>query len=316
MKTDGGCEDLIETRDLTKCFGRVHALDGATLHVQRGAIHGFLGPNGAGKTTAIRVLMGFIRPTSGTAQILGLDPWADGVAIRRQVGYLVTADALYDDMSGVDQLDFAATLSGRPPALRERAREALELSQTALGNRLGTYSKGMRQKLALIAALQHQPELLILDEPSDGLDPLIQRNFERLLREMNAAGTTIFMSSHDLAEVERTCSLVAVIRAGRIVANETVARLKQRFRRVAHITFSGGLPGGIAHIPGTTVLAVDGERVALSVGEDINDLLRFLALHPVSRFELDAPGLEDVFMDFYRPEEAGTPASGQAVASP
>lgn len=206
---------VIETEELTKEYGRIRALDAVSLRVPEGSIFGFLGPNGAGKTTAIRVLMGFTRATSGRASVFGHDSWEEGVVVRARIGYLVTADALYPDLSGHDQLAFAASISGKDPVWRDRLLDALELDRAELERRLGTYSKGMRQKLALVASAQHAPELLVFDEPTDGLDPLIQRNFEELLRDFRAEGTTVFMSSHDLGEVERLCDQVAVVRAGR-----------------------------------------------------------------------------------------------------
>ncbi|MBA2278515.1 MAG: ABC transporter ATP-binding protein [Chloroflexia bacterium] len=290
---------VIVTKGLTKRYGDVRALSDVTLSISRGVIFGFLGPNGAGKTTAIRILMGFLRASAGSANVLGHDVWSNGVAVRRNVGYLVTADALYPDMAGSAQLDFAARLSGRSPRLRERVREAVELDEASLQRRLGTYSKGMRQKLAIIAALQHDPELLILDEPTDGLDPLIQRNFEALLRELRDRGTTVFMSSHDLAEVERTCERVAVVRRGGLVANETVADLKRRYHQVATVRFAGDVPSGLTAIPDVQLVGREDGVVHLSLGQDVNALLRFLATTDVRDFSLQPPRLQDVFMDFY-----------------
>ncbi|MDP8908504.1 MAG: ABC transporter ATP-binding protein [Chloroflexota bacterium] len=282
------------------------ALTDVSLSIPRGTIFGFLGPNGAGKTTAIRILMGFLQADAGEARIFGHDVWRDGVAARRDVGYLVTADALYPDMAGRDQLDYTARLSGRPPLLRDRVREAVELDGASLGRRLGTYSKGMRQKLAIIAALQHDPAVLILDEPTDGLDPLIQRNFETLLGEVRDRGTTVFMSSHDLAEVERTCERVAVVRQGRLVANETVADLKRRYQQIATIRFAGGVPAALERVPGVRLAGQEDGAVHLSVGRDVNPLLRFLATTDVQDFSFQPPRLQDVFMGFY---EEQTPAA-------
>ncbi|MEZ4497889.1 MAG: ATP-binding cassette domain-containing protein [Thermomicrobiales bacterium] len=191
--------ELIATSHLTKRYGEHEALVDANITVGAGVVYGFLGPNGAGKTTLIRLLLGFIRPTSGVARMFGHDTWRDGVEARRNIGYLVPASGLYPDLSGNAQLDYAARLSGRLPILREQTLDALELARPDLERKLGSYSKGMRQKLALTAAMQSDPELLILDEPTDGLDPLIQRNFEELIRTMRDRGRTVFMSSHDLA---------------------------------------------------------------------------------------------------------------------
>ena len=306
MNAQLASDPVIQTTTLTKRYGSVLALTDVTLAIPHGTIFGFLGPNGAGKTTAIRILMGFLRANGGSASIFGHDVWRDGVAARRDVGYLVSADALYPDMSGDDQLDYAAKLSGRPPAIRERVRDALELDQVSLKRRLGTYSKGMRQKLAIIAALQHDPAALILDEPTDGLDPLIQRNFEALLGELRDRGTTVFMSSHDLAEVERTCERVAVVRQGRLVANETVADLKRRYHQVATIRFANGVPPGLERLDGVRLIGQEDGAVHLSVGHDVNPLLRFLATTEVRDFSFQPPRLQDVFMDFY---DEQTPAA-------
>ncbi|CAA9557477.1 MAG: Efflux ABC transporter, ATP-binding protein [uncultured Thermomicrobiales bacterium] len=289
----------IVTSGLSKRYGEVEALSRLDLAVPRGAIYGFLGPNGAGKTTTIRLLMGFVKPSAGWATVLGHDAWRDGVAARRELGFLVAPDALYTDMTGLAQLDYAASLSGRPPLLRGALLDALELSEAALGRRLGTYSKGMRQKLALTAAIQHDPALLILDEPTDGLDPLIQRAFEQVLRERRDLGRTVFMSSHDLAEVERTCERVAVVRGGRLIAEETIVGLKRRQRRSAEVVFRGAVPEGLGRVPRVATVGHRGDRVELSIDGDVAPLLRFLAGEDVVDLLLPPPRLEDIFMGFY-----------------
>ncbi|MFN8591550.1 MAG: ABC transporter ATP-binding protein [Thermomicrobiales bacterium] len=290
----------IATANLTKRYGSVTALAGIDLLVSRGVTYGFLGPNGAGKTTTIRILMGFIRPSGGSARIWGHDCWRDGVQARQDLGFLVPADSLHDDMSGFAQLDYAAHLSGKPPLLRQRLLEALELSQDALGRRLRTYSKGMKQKLALTVAIQTAPALLVLDEPTDGLDPLIQRAFETVLGELRDAGTTIFMSSHDLPEVERTCERVAIIRAGAIVAEETIGDLKGRHRRAAEVVFAGEPPSGLDRLPGVTIVARDGNCLILAIDGSVVPLLQFLGTrHDVRDLLLPQPRLDDIFLGFY-----------------
>ncbi len=297
---------------LTKCYGSIRALDDVTLKVPSGAVFGFLGPNGAGKTTAIKILMGFIKPTSGFAVVLGSDAWRQGVDARRDLGFLVQPDNLFHDMSGNAHLDYADQLSGRTPVLRNRLLEALELSSSDLRRRLGSYSKGMRQKLALVAAIQHDPALLILDEPSDGLDPLIQHNFEEVIRDLNRCGTTVFMSSHDLAEVERTCEFVAVVREGRMVAEETVAGLKRMHRRRAQITFRSEPPAMFDSVQGSTVIERDNRGITLLIEGDINPLLRLVSEHNIEDFTLSPPGLDDIFMGFYR-QESPDDASNQEL---
>ncbi len=308
MEIYNGLEPAISVRNLSKRYGDVYALADANITVPRGKIYGFLGPNGAGKTTTIRLLMGFIKPTSGSAQMFGHDCWNDGLNARRDLGFLVTADALYSDMSGIAQLDYAANLSRRSAILRDQLLDALELSRDVLQRKLGSYSKGMRQKLALIAAMQHDPELLILDEPTDGLDPLIQRNFEQLLLGLRNQGRTIFMSSHDLAEVERICDTVAVIRAGQIVAEETIVDLLRRHSRHVTILFSSPVPDGLASVAGITLNAVEGHRAELSLSGNPNELLHFLSLHEVEEISITPPNLEDIFMSYYGASSNGAPS--------
>ncbi|MDQ3539745.1 MAG: ABC transporter ATP-binding protein [Chloroflexota bacterium] len=301
--------NAIDLDALSKRYGSFAALDGLSLEVPNGIIQGFLGPNGAGKTTAIRILMGFLRASSGSASIFGLDAWAYGVQARSRVGYLVTADALYPDMDGIDQLDFATRISGKDPVLRQRALDALELSQATLGQRLGSYSKGMRQKLAIVAAMQHDPDLLVLDEPSDGLDPLIQQHFEALLRERRQAGRTVFMSSHDLAEVERTCERVAVIRRGHLVANGTVKELSRHYRRTAVIRFQGPIPDQLARLGEVEHVDPSASIVRMRIGDDINPLIRALAHVDVAHLAIEEPQLQDIFFGFY--DGTGSISPGQ-----
>jgi ABC-2 type transport system ATP-binding protein len=296
---DRAGDAAIWTRGLTKRFGAVSALEDLRLTVPRGTIYGFLGPNGAGKTTTIRLLMGFVKPTAGSAFVFGHETWRDGVAARRDLGYLVPPDALYPEMSGEAQLDFAARLSGRAPVLRNELLDVLDLGRDALKRRLGSYSKGMRQKLALVAALQHDPPLLVLDEPTEGLDPLVQRAFEEMLRSLRDRGRTVFMSSHDLPEVERTCEVVAVVRSGRLVVEETVAGLKRLQRRRAEVTFLDGVPEELDRLPGVTIAEQRGRRLTLLLDGDVNPLLGFLAGHRVEDLVLAPPDLDDIFMGFY-----------------
>ncbi len=290
---------VISVRSFSKRFGSSLAVEGLNLDVPNGMIYGFLGPNGAGKTTTIRALLGFIRPTSGTTAIFGHDSWSDGLAARARLGYLVPPDSLYLDLSGRAQLDYTAGLSRAEPTLRDRFLDALELDRRTLSRRLGTFSKGMKQKLALTAAFQTDPEVLILDEPTDGLDPLIQRNFEELLRERVAAGRTILMSSHDLAEVERVCERVAIVRDGRLVADERVDDLVRRRMRLAEIRFVGDEPAGLLGIDGVRLVDRPGGRVRVAIEGDLQPLLGFLAGQQVDDLILSPPSLEEVFFGFY-----------------
>jgi len=290
---------VISTEQLSKRYGEHPALMDASIAVPPGTVYGFLGPNGAGKTTLIRLLMGFIRPTSGVATMFGHDSWNDGVLARRNVGFLVPSSGLYPDFTGHAQLDYAARLTGDSPVQRAHVLDALELSQNVLTRKLGTYSKGMRQKLALTAAMQTDPDLLILDEPTDGLDPLIQRNFEELLRGNRDRGRTVFMSSHDLAEVERTCERVAIVRSGQIVAEEFIADLQSRHASRVFVQFRHAIPAGIDAIPGVTVEAKNERDVELLATGDLNPMLKFIALQEIEDISISRASLEDIFMTFY-----------------
>jgi ABC-2 type transport system ATP-binding protein len=299
--SSSGAGPAIETSGLTKTYAGVDALSDLSLTVERGALYGFLGPNGAGKTTTIRLLMGFIKPSRGSSRMFGCDSWADGVHARRQVGYLVQSESLFPELTGADQLAFAATLSGSGAPLQAKLVDLLELSQAALGRKLKTYSKGMRQKLALIAAAQHDPELLILDEPTDGLDPLIQRAFEAHLHDRHAAGRTIFMSSHDLGEVDRLCERVAIVRGGKLVQEASIEGLRAQHHRRAEVVFAQPLDDRV-ELPGAEVLKRDGRTLALLVDLDPNPLLAFLAQCQVESVTIAPPSLNDIFAGFYETE--------------
>ncbi len=296
--SSSGTGPAIETTGLTKTYSGVDALSDLSLTVQRGALYGFLGPNGAGKTTTIRLLMGFIKPTRGSSRMFGHDTWTDGVRARSHVGYLVQSDSLFPELTGADQLAFAARLSGSDAPLQRRLLDLLELSKAALGRPLKTYSKGMRQKLSLIAATQHDPELLILDEPTDGLDPLIQRAFEAHLLDCHAAGRTIFMSSHDLGEVDRLCERVAIVREGRLVQEESIEGLRAQHRRRAEILLARPLDASVV-IPGAEVISRNGRALSLLVDHDPNELLAFLGQWQVESVTIAPPSLNDIFAGFY-----------------
>ena len=300
----------IQTNALTKQYTAVKALDQVNLSVPRGVIYGFLGPNGAGKTTLIKILMGFVRATSGSATIFGCEVWRQGVAARSHVGFLVQPENLFPEVSGLAHLEHAARLSRRGSPLRPMLMEAMELTPEQLRRRLGSYSKGMRQKLALIAAIQHDPNLLILDEPTDGLDPLIRRNFEEVLHDLRGRGRTIFMSSHDLAEVERLCELVGIVRRGHLVTEETIAGLKRFQRRRAVISFDGPIPAeALRSVPGVVDLSITDHTATVLTEPNVNPLIAFLADANPRDVILEPPGLDDIFMEFYEDAEPRAAAS-------
>ncbi len=294
----------IATRGLGKRYGRdgAPALSDLDLTVETGEIFGFLGPNGAGKSTTIRLLLGFLHATTGTASVLGHDIGRDSVAIRRRVGYLPGGIAFWDELNAERLLDELAALSGRPPVLRSMLLDRLELSAATLRRPVRAYSRGMRQKLGIIQALQHDPELAILDEPSEGLDPLMQRAFYGILDERKAAGRTIFFSSHVLSEVERVCDRVAIVRHGRLVALEDVATLLTRRKRQVELRVRGLVPD-LTHVAGVSDVIIDGGRLTCRLDGEVGPFLAALAAIDVADLTIEPASLEDAFLEFYEEVE-------------
>ncbi len=302
----------ISVKGLTKHYGPVHALEDVSLEVRSGEIFGFLGPNGAGKSTLIRLLLGYLHPTAGRASVLGLDIVRDSVAIRARTGYLPGGIALDDGLTGVRLLDDLAALSGRPPVRRAAICERLELTDRVLRRPIRDYSRGMRQKVGIVQALQHDPELAILDEPSEGLDPLMQRAFYEVLEEVRASGRTVFFSSHVLSEVERVCDRVAIVRAGRLVATEDVGVLRAQRRRRVELRYDGPAPA-LSAVPGIAELVVgDGELSGSLIG-DPRPFLAAIAGTAVTDLLVEPTRLEDAFLELYEGEEAAEAAEAGAT---
>ncbi|MFC9558404.1 ATP-binding cassette domain-containing protein [Agromyces sp. NPDC056965] len=297
---------LIETRGLEKSFGRVRALDGLDLSVEAGEVHGFLGPNGAGKSTTIRVLLGLIRSSGGHATLFGRDPWRDAVELHRRIAYVPGDVNLWSNLSGGESIDLLTRLRGGATdkrayaARREQLAEAFQLDPTKRGR---TYSKGNRQKVALIAALATPADLYILDEPTSGLDPLMEAVFRQEIAALLGDGATVLLSSHILSEVEHLCDRVSIIRAGRTVETGTLAELRHLTR--TEISFAGeGLdPGGFAAIPGAHDLVVDGARVRFTADSDaMPEVLAALARLRATGVTVNPPSLEELFMRHYHDE--------------
>ena len=291
---------VIETRGLTKRYGRepTPALADLDLVVEPGEIFGFLGPNGAGKSTAIRLLLGFLHPTSGGATVLGQDIGTGSVEIRRRTGYLPGGIAFWDGLSGERLLDELAAMSGRPPVRRAALADRLEMPASTLRRTVRDYSRGMRQKLGIIQALQHDPELAILDEPSEGLDPLMQRAFYEILEELQAAGRTIFFSSHVLSEVERICDRVAIVRHGRLVALEDIGSLLARRKRNVELRFDGEAPI-LDRLLGVSEVHVSSDRLTCRLEGDVAPFLRAIADTHVRDLTIEPARLEDAFLEYY-----------------
>ena len=294
----------IDVRDLRKTFGAVAALRGVSFQVEPGEVFGYLGPNGAGKTTTLRVLLGLVRATSGRAAIAGLD--ASDPRSREDIGFLPGDLRLYPDMTGAATLDFFARFRpARPPVLRPMLLDALALDHATLERRVKFLSHGTRQKLGLVAALQHDPALLLLDEPSNGLDPLVQHALRGVLAEFARRGRAVLFSSHVLSEVEAVCTRVAILRQGEVVALETIGKLRERVVRKLTVRLRGEAVADWSRIPGVTRSEARGrDNVLLVSGGALEPLLGYLATLPVEDLVFPEPQLEDIFLAYYGPGRA------------
>jgi ABC-2 type transport system ATP-binding protein len=290
----------VETRGLGKRYGRVQALEDLSLRIEEGEVFGFLGPNGAGKTTTIRLLLGLLRPSAGAASMLGRPVGPGAARVRRDVGYLPGELALWPRFTGEQTLDFLARLTGRRPVDRGMLLEHLGLTLRDLARPVGEYSDGMKQKLGVVQALQCRPRLALLDEPTKGLDPLVQQAFYQVLAAARQAGTTVFFSSHVLSEVERVCDRIGMLRAGRLVSLGTVDELRRaQVRRVA-VEFTQDLDGtSLAHFG--ELVERGPRRVVLRVAQaDLPALVARLGMLPLADLVIEAPSLEEAFLERYR----------------
>jgi ABC-2 type transport system ATP-binding protein len=301
----GGVSDqpIIRTEELTKSYGRHRGIIDVSLEVQPGEVFGFLGPNGAGKTTTIRILLDLIRPTSGSALVFGLDPRTGGPEIRMSTGYLPGELALYEHLTGEEHLRFLAGLRGHDP--RDAAGLAERLGAD-LSRKIAELSKGNKQKVGLIQAFMARPRLLVLDEPTGGLDPLIQHEVHGLISEASRDGRTVFLSSHNLPEVEALCDRVGIIREGKLIAVEHVGTLKAHALRRLEIHFAGPVEASeFAVLPGVRdVVSADGVVRCTVVG-DLDAVVKSAAHHPVVNVVSHEPTLEEIFLAYY--EGPGAP---------
>ncbi len=299
-------ESIIETQGLYKRYGRraPFALQNLDLSVERGQVFGFLGPNGAGKTTTIRLLLDLIRPTAGQIRIFGLDQRAKSLEIHKRVGYLPGELPFSGRDTVHDLLTFLANLRGGMYTRHIRAlAERFDLDLT---KPIRTLSKGNKQKLAIVQAFMHEPELLILDEPSSGLDPLLQREFLELVREVRAEGQTVFMSSHILGEVEEVADRIGILREGRLVAVEDVNVLRQRMVRRMEIVFESPVPEqAFAGVEGVRDLEIAGNTLRCVVEGKADTLIKAAARFSVVSVLSRPPDLEEAFLEYYAEEEAG-----------
>ncbi|MFF2653057.1 ATP-binding cassette domain-containing protein [Streptomyces sp. NPDC058045] len=303
----------LEVTGLHKAFGRTHALDGLDLTVEAGEVHGFLGPNGAGKSTTIRVLLGLLRADSGTARLLGGDPWQDAVTLHRRLAYVPGDVTLWRNLTGGEVIDLYGRLrGGLDAARRERLLERFELDPTKKGR---TYSKGNRQKVALVAAFASDVDLLILDEPTSGLDPLMEEVFQSCVEEERERGRTVLLSSHILSEVETLCDRVSIIRKGRTVESGSLAEMRHLSRTSISAELAGE-PGRLAELPGVHNLDVQGRRISLQVDTDkLDAVLRTLTTAGVRSLTATPPTLEQLFLQHYTSETGPAEAPDETAGA-
>jgi ABC-2 type transport system ATP-binding protein len=298
----------VRTEGLTKRYGTVDALCDLTLEVGPGEVLGYLGPNGAGKTTTIRLLLGLIHPTGGRAEIFGLDCQHRPVEAHRRLSYVPGEANLWPGLSGAETLHLLGQIQGRvDEAYRDELVTRFELDA---GRKIRAYSKGNRKKVLLIAALMCRPDLLVLDEPTAGLDPLMEQAFRHCIREAKDRGQTVFLSSHILSEVEALCDRVAILRNGRLVETGTLADMRHLSAVTVEATFDGPVPD-LAHVPGVSAVRANGHKVHLEVNGSVEPLVKALAGYHVTKLLSREPSLEELFLALYG--EQGTVAEHSVV---
>ena len=292
----------ITTRGLTKDYGAGHGLFELDLEVVQGEVFGFLGPNGAGKSTTMRLLLDLIRPTAGSAEVLGLDAQSDDLEVHRRIGFLPGELALYPKLDGREMLEYLAGLRG---GVGHRVRDTLaERFDADLTRPIHELSTGNRQKLGLIQAFMHEPELLILDEPITGLDPLVQRSFHALLAEVTAEGRTVFLSSHSLAEVERVAHRVAILRRGRLVVLDSLENLRKIAVQTLEVEFATSVSADeFQALPGVRAVKADGPHVSISFEGSADLVVKAAAAHEVLAIRSREADLEEIFLRYYGDEE-------------
>ena len=289
---------VITIDSVTKSYGDVLAVDNLSLNVEKGEIYGFLGPNGAGKTTTIRTILNFITPSKGKISVFGLDSVNDSVKIKKILGYLAGDIALFENMKGVDLLQYMTKLG--KDSDWNYIEELVERFEAVLDRKIGTLSKGNKQKLGLIQALMHKPDLIILDEPTSGLDPLMKKVFYELIMEIKDTGRTVFFSSHDLTEVQKICDRAGFVKNGKLIAVETINQSLELNVRRYSVRFSN--PANIdilTEIPNITDTEVEDTTMSFTIMGEVGPVLKALAAHnPVDLTE-EETNLEDIFMRYY-----------------
>ncbi len=301
----GSAKSAIHTVELTKYYGSHLGMEDVNLDVRKGEVFGFLGPNGAGKSTTIRTLLDEIRPTSGSATILGMDTHHDAVAIRRHIGYIPGDLALYPNLTGMDTLTFFANMRGGVDW--SYVDELADRLDSDLTRKVGDLSTGNRQKVGVIQAFMHRPDLLIMDEPTSGLDPLVQREFQKMVGEVSAEGRTVFLSSHTLSEVQRVADRVGIIRNGQLITVESVADLRSKSMRQVEFVLDGEAEESVFEgVEGVRNVVVEGNQVEMSFGGDMGELLSTVTQrYGVADIRTSEADLEEIFLTYYHDDDAG-----------
>jgi ABC-2 type transport system ATP-binding protein len=303
MSSNSGA-NAIEVRGLTKRFGTVRALDGLDLEVAEGEVHGFLGPNGAGKSTTIRILLGLARADGGTARLLGGDPWTDAVALHRDIAYVPGDVTLWPSLTGGETIDLLARMRGGID--EQRRAELVERFSLDPTKKARTYSKGNRQKVSLVSAFSSNARLLLLDEPSSGLDPLMEHVFQRCVGEARDRGATVLLSSHILAETEALCDRVTIIRAGKTIESGTLDSMRHLSRTSIKAELIGN-PGDVSRIKGVADVSIEGHTLRAQVdAESLGQVIKVLGDAGVRTLVSQPPTLEELFLRHYDTTAADT----------
>jgi ABC-2 type transport system ATP-binding protein len=294
-------EIIIETKDLTKCYGKILGIKDLNLQVKRGEIFGYLGPNGAGKTTTIKLLLDLIHPTKGRAYIFGLDSHRNSLPIRKRIGFMSVDFNLYEHMTGKDFLIFCQSFySNKDKKFKEKLIKKFKIK---MEEKIKTYSHGMKQKLALVQALLPQLELLILDEPTIGLDPLMQNEFLNLIKEQKEEGKTIFFSSHILSEVEKICDRVGILKEGTLLITKRIDELKSSGEKTLRIVFQKEVPEKELEMEGISKIEKEGNKYILTIAGNEEQILKKINSYPLFSLNFEEANLEETFLKYFKNNE-------------
>ncbi|MFC0190098.1 ATP-binding cassette domain-containing protein [Fictibacillus aquaticus] len=293
--------NVIEIKNLTKTYGSSRGIEDVSFSVEEGEIFGFIGPNGAGKSTTLRTMLSIIYPTSGSVTIFGKDSVKDAPEIKKEIGYLPSEVFYYDNMRVKDLLKYSASFYKKD--CRKRIAEMAEIMDLDLNKKIDDLSYGNRKKVGIVQGLLHEPKLIILDEPTGGLDPLMQQKFFELLKEENRKGATILFSSHILSEVQKMCDRVAIIKEGRIIAVEKISTLKENNHKKIRIETKIPVDAAIFEFTGVTNVEQDENTISFLYSGDINVIMQKLAGIELANLWVEEPDLEEIFMHYYEKEE-------------